>query len=202
MNATAVDNSTLKWQRFWKFNKIFIFFTETLAVANFSTNATTDIYVNQTLRLCGFGSVANYYTRPTKMKCTDLFIQPSVSCGTLANTICSFWTDRDNNACNNDYGGALYAYSYNGSKINQTVVGMASFAPDYRPSAPCYDGHKVVHVQTASYIPWALNIINVSFFETFFNNFKISFLLFYTACSSSSRTTSSTLSFILYNFKF
>jgi hypothetical protein len=96
------------------------------------------------------------------MKCTDLFIQPAVNCSALPNTICSFWTDRDNNACNNDYGGALYLYSYNGTRLNQTVVGMASHSPDYRPNAPCYGGQKVVHVLISNFITWAMNIISVS----------------------------------------
>ncbi|KAG5671435.1 hypothetical protein PVAND_001631 [Polypedilum vanderplanki] len=145
-----------------KLSKPAIVDNKTLALANYTTDMTPDIYVNKTLRLCGFGSIANYYTKPLKLKCTDMFVQPSVNCSTVTNTICTFWTDRDNNACNNDFGGPLYLYSYNGTKFTQSVVGMASYSPDYRPNAPCYGGQKIVNVNTAFYVPWITNIISTS----------------------------------------
>jgi hypothetical protein len=138
----------------------FNIFTETLAVANFTTVNTTDLYENQLLRLCGFGSIADRYRAPTKLRCTDLFGVSASECSPLAQTICTYWEDRNNNACQNDFGGALYQYSYVGSKLTQTVVGMASFSPDYRTNAACNGGHKVIHVQTSYYLPWAMNIIN------------------------------------------
>lgn len=75
-----------------------------------STIATTDAYAGRTLRFCGMGSVSNYPQYSTTLKCTDLLITPASDCGSIPNTICSQWNDRDNNVCNGDYGGKLYEY--------------------------------------------------------------------------------------------
>lgn len=128
--------------------------------AKLSPLSTTDAYVNQQVRACGFGSIANYLTYPKSMMCTELFVQPAEQCSTISKTFCTFWTDRDNNICTSDYGSPIYIYRHVGNTIIQWVIGIASHSPDYRRSAPCYDGHKVVHVQIGAYIDWIENTIS------------------------------------------
>jgi hypothetical protein len=122
--------------------------------AKLSTNAVTDAFLYQEVRVCGFGSVANYLTYPKTMMCTKLFVQPAAECSSLPKTICTHWADRDNNICTSDYGSPIYTHVYAGSTIIKRVIGLASHSPDIRRSAPCYDGHKVVHVQVGAYAEW------------------------------------------------
>lgn len=152
----------------------FFYKLETVGLASYATNATADIYVNNVVRACGFGSIANYYTLPKTMKCTNLFVQPTVNCSTVANTFCTIWTDRESNVCNNDFGGPIYLYSYNGKTITQQIIGIASHSPDFRPNAPCLDGHKVVHTQTAFFVPWITGVVTVRIKN---NCLKIIFLI-------------------------
>lgn len=112
-----------------------------------------DAYDNKILRFCGFGSITNYHSMPKTLKCTDLYGQTSADCSTLANTVCTYWTDRDNNICTNDYGGPLYRYSYVDKTITQYVVALASYSPNLS-SASCTGRQKIVHTQVAFYAEW------------------------------------------------
>lgn len=75
-----------------------------------STNAVPDAFVGRTLRFCGMGSISNYPTYPNTLKCTELLIVPAADCGSIPNTLCSKWKDRDNNVCNGDFGGKYFMH--------------------------------------------------------------------------------------------
>ncbi|KAG5671436.1 hypothetical protein PVAND_001632 [Polypedilum vanderplanki] len=132
---------------------------KTLAIANFATDNKTDFYVNQITRICGFGSISDLYTPTIKLKCTDLKVEPAQDCSLLENTICTYWSNQINNVCAGDFGGALYQYFYDGNKITQTVIGIASFSPNYKQDTSCSGGQKIVHMQTSFYLPWIYDSI-------------------------------------------
>lgn len=96
------------------------------------------------------------------LRCADLLVQPASHCSSLSNTICSYWTDRDENVCSNDYGSPFYTYLYVGQMIIQHAVGLASHSPDVRRNAPCFDRHKVVFTQISAYADWIKRIVIVS----------------------------------------
>ena len=69
-----------------------------MAVATTASVATpADAFVGKTVRACGFGSTANYPTYAAKLRCTDLNVVAAATCGTVGNTICTVWDDRENN---------------------------------------------------------------------------------------------------------
>lgn len=120
------------------------------------------------------GSIDNYSRPPRILQCTELNVVPATSCNSNSNIICTQWPDRDNNMCNGrdrikikfilfnftvtfilgDYGGPIYSFTESNVSMNQTVVGIAQYSPDYRPGASCLDSHKVSHAQVAAYIDW------------------------------------------------
>lgn len=104
------------------------------------------------MRVCGFGSISNKPIPPKTLMCTDIFGVTAETCATMnPSTFCTEWSDKENNVCNGDYGGPVYTYSYSGKTITQTVVGIASFAPNVNPGLPCLSGHRVEVTQVAAY---------------------------------------------------
>lgn len=77
-----------------------MFDLETIAVAKRSALTATDAHVDKLVRACGYGSISNYPNFSKTLRCTDLTVMPAANCSTLTNTVCTFWTDRDNNICN------------------------------------------------------------------------------------------------------
>lgn len=66
-----------------------------------SKNNEPGAFVEKILRFCGMGSIKNYPTFPSTLKCTELLIAANAECGIdIKNILCSFWKYRDNNVCN------------------------------------------------------------------------------------------------------
>ena len=128
---------------------------ETIKVATLATDTTVDLYVGKTLRVCGFGSIANYPTPSKTLQCTDVFGVAITTCGENTLTICTKWSDRQNNICNGDYGSPAYLYVSVDNKVtSQTVVGIAGHSPDARPGTSCFDGHMVEYTSVADFATW------------------------------------------------
>lgn len=54
--------------------------TASLTPGIYDTNQTTDVYLSQSLIVCGFGAIGNQTIRPTTLQCTSMPVTTSLVC--------------------------------------------------------------------------------------------------------------------------